>query len=80
MAYKGINALKIWQLRSSNPNRGRVRVALPTKDPEDQETTIEMPIEDLAVARSQFEKLQRICVEELEKKLKKELHKELLVV
>ena len=68
MAYKGINALKDLATAQQQSNRGRVRVALPTKDPEDQETTIEMPIEDLAVARSQFEKLQR----DLRRRIRKE--------
>ncbi len=41
---------------------------MPTKDPNDEETTIELPIEDLEVSRSQFEKLQR----DLRRRIRKE--------
>jgi hypothetical protein len=59
LAYKGIKALKDLASAQQQANRGKIRVALPTKDPGDQETTIELPIEDLEVSRAQFEKLQR---------------------
>lgn len=68
LAYKGVKALKDLASAQEQANRGKVRVALPTKDPDDQETIIELPMEDLEVSRSQFEKLQR----DLRRRIRKE--------
>lgn len=68
LAYKGIKALRDLAAAQQQSNRGKIRVALPTKDPGDQETTIELPIEDLEVSRAQFEKLQR----DLRRRIRKE--------
>lgn len=68
LGYKALNAMKEMAEAQRQSARGKVRVALPTKDPSDQETTIEMPIEDLEVSRSQFEKLQR----DLRRRIRKE--------
>lgn len=59
LGFKAIKALKDMAEAQQQATRGKIRVALPTKDPNDQETTIELPMEDLNIARSQFEKLQR---------------------
>lgn len=59
LGLKAINAIKNMADAQRESARGKVRVALPTKDPNDQETIIELPIQDLEVSRSQFEKLQR---------------------
>jgi RimJ/RimL family protein N-acetyltransferase len=68
LGYKTLNAIREMAEAQRQTARGKVRVALPTKDPTDQETTIEMPIDDLAVSRSQFEKLQR----DLRRRIRKE--------
>lgn len=68
LAYKGIKALRDLASAQEQSNRGKIRVALPTKDPGDQETIIELPIEDLEVSRAQFEKLQR----DLRRRIRKE--------
>jgi RimJ/RimL family protein N-acetyltransferase len=68
LGYKTLNAIREMADAQRQSARGKVRVALPTKDPTDQETTIEMPIDDLAVSRSQFEKLQR----DLRRRIRKE--------
>jgi len=59
LGYKAIKAMREMAKAQEQSARGKVRVALPTKDPNDQETIIELPIDDLDVSRSQFEKLQR---------------------
>jgi len=59
LGYKGISAAN--RLAASQEARagGRIRVALPTKDPGDTETTVELPMGDLAVSNTQLAKLQR---------------------
>jgi RimJ/RimL family protein N-acetyltransferase len=59
LGYKALKAIREMAAAQQQSARGKVRVALPTKDPNDQETIIELPIDDLDVSRSQFEKLQR---------------------
>jgi RimJ/RimL family protein N-acetyltransferase len=59
LAHKGIKSLRDLASAQQQANKGKIRVALPTKDPEDQETIVELPIDDLDVSKSQFEKLQR---------------------
>lgn len=68
LGYKAIKAIRELADAQRLSSRGKVRVALPTKDPNDQETTIELPIDDLAVSRAQFEKLQR----DLRRRIRKE--------
>lgn len=68
LGYKALNAIREMAKAQQSQAGGRVRVALPTKDPNDEETIIEMPIDDLAVSRSQFEKLQR----DLRRRIRKE--------
>jgi len=68
LGLKAINAIKNMADAQRESARGKVRVALPTKDPNDQETIIELPIQDLEVSRSQFEKLQR----DLRRRIRKE--------
>lgn len=68
LAHKGIKSLRDLASAQQQAGRGKVRVALPTKDPNDQETIIELPIDDLDVSRSQFEKLQR----DLRRRIRKE--------
>ncbi len=65
---KGVKAVGDLAKAQQSHAGGRVRVALPTKDPNDEETVIELPIEDLEVSRSQFEKLQR----DLRRRIRKE--------
>lgn len=65
---KGVSAVNDLAKAQQSRAGGRVRVALPTKDPNDEETTIELPIDDLDVSRSQFEKLQR----DLRRRIRKE--------
>jgi hypothetical protein len=38
---------------------GRIRVALPTSDPNDRETELDMPMDNLEVSNTQLSKLQR---------------------
>lgn len=68
LGYKAIKAMREMAKAQELASRGKVRVALPTKDPNDQETIIELPIDDLDVSRSQFEKLQR----DLRRRIRKE--------
>jgi hypothetical protein len=68
LAHKGIKSLRDLASAQQQANKGKIRVALPTKDPGDQETIVELPIEDLEVSRSQFEKLQR----DLRRRIRKE--------
>lgn len=68
LAYKGIKSLNDLAAAQEQSNKGKIRVALPTKDPEDQETIIEMPIDDLEVSRAQFSKIQR----DLRRRIRKE--------
>jgi RimJ/RimL family protein N-acetyltransferase len=68
LGLKGVKAVRELAEAQRLAARGKVRVALPTKDPSDQETTIEMPIDDLEVSRAQFEKLQR----DLRRRIRKE--------
>lgn len=65
---KGVKAVNDLAKAQQSRAGGRVRVALPTKDPNDEETSIELPIEDLEVSKSQFEKLQR----DLRRRIRKE--------
>jgi ribosomal protein S18 acetylase RimI-like enzyme len=65
---KALGSLKDISEAQQQSARGKIRVALPTKDPNDQETIIEMPIEDLEVSRTQFERLQR----DLRRRIRKE--------
>jgi RimJ/RimL family protein N-acetyltransferase len=68
LASKGIKAVDDVAKAQQSRAGGRVRVALPTKDPNDEETTIELPMDDLDVSRTQFEKLQR----DLRRRIRKE--------
>jgi hypothetical protein len=68
LGYKALKAIREMAAAQQQSSRGKVRVALPTKDPNDQETIIELPIDDLDVSRSQFEKLQR----DLRRRIRKE--------
>jgi len=68
LAHKGIKSLRDLASAQQQANKGKIRVALPTKDPEDQETIVELPIDDLDVSKSQFEKLQR----DLRRRIRKE--------
>jgi hypothetical protein len=68
LGYKAIQAMRDMAQAQQQAGRGKVRVALPTKDPEDQETIVELPIDDLDVSKSQFEKLQR----DLRRRIRKE--------
>jgi hypothetical protein len=68
LAHKGIKSLRDLASAQQQANKGKIRVALPTKDPGDQETIVELPIDDLDVSRSQFEKLQR----DLRRRIRKE--------
>jgi hypothetical protein len=65
---KGVGAVKDLANAQQARAGGRVRVALPTKDPNDEETTIELPIDDLDVSKAQFGKLQR----DLRRRIRKE--------
>ena len=56
---KGINALQGMEQAQRSTAGGKIRVSLPTKDPNDEETTIELPMGDLEVSGTQLEKLQR---------------------
>lgn len=68
LAHKGIKSLRDLASAQQQANKGKIRVALPTKDPGDQETIVELPIDDLDVSKSQFEKLQR----DLRRRIRKE--------
>lgn len=68
LAHKGIKSLRDLASAQQQANKGKIRVSLPTKDPDDQETIVELPIDDLDVSRSQFEKLQR----DLRRRIRKE--------
>ena len=59
LAYKAIAALKNIANAQEKANRGKIRVALPTKEPGDQETIMELPVDDLEVSKAQFTRLQR---------------------
>ena len=65
---RGVNALKDIAKSQTQASKGKIRVALPTKDPTDQETTLELPIEEIDVSDAQFSKLQR----DLRKRIRKE--------
>lgn len=56
---KAVGALKDISRAQAMGNGGRIRVALPTKDPYDEETTLDIPMSDLEVSNSQATKLQR---------------------
>lgn len=56
---KGVGAIKDLAQAQQAHAGGRIRVALPTKDPNDEETTIELPMGDLEVSNTQLDKLQR---------------------
>jgi RimJ/RimL family protein N-acetyltransferase len=56
---KGINALQGMEQAQKSTAGGKIRVSLPTKDPNDEETTIELPMGNLEVSGTQLEKLQR---------------------
>lgn len=68
LAHKGIKSLRDLASAQQQAGRGKVRVTLPTKDPNDEETIVELPIDDLDVSKAQFEKLQR----DLRRRIRKE--------
>lgn len=68
LAHKGIKSLRDLASAQQQAGRGKVRVTLPTKDPNDAETIVELPIDDLDVSKAQFEKLQR----DLRRRIRKE--------
>ena len=68
LAHKGIKALRDLASAQQQAGRGKVRVTLPTKDPNDEETIVELPIDDLDVSKAQFGKLQR----DLRRRIRKE--------
>jgi RimJ/RimL family protein N-acetyltransferase len=68
LGYKALKSIRDMAEAQRQSARGKVRVTLPTKDPNDEETTIELPIDDLDVSKAQFGKLQR----DLRRRIRKE--------
>lgn len=68
LGLKAVNALRNLAQAQAQSSGGRIRVALPTKDPTDQETTLDMPMSDLEVSHTQRGKLQR----DLRRRIRKE--------
>lgn len=59
LGHKALKALSKISDSQAAASGGRIRVALPTKDPNDEETTLDLPMGDLEVSNSQLTKLQR---------------------
>lgn len=68
MGMKGVGALKSLSKAQEAAAGGRIRVALPTKDPGDNETVIELPMGDLDMSSTTQGKLQR----DLRRRVRKE--------
>lgn len=71
LGYLGTKAVRSLQDMSNAQRQsagGRIKVTLPTKDPTDEETTMDIPMEDLEVSRSQQTKLLR----DLRRKIRRE--------
>lgn len=68
LGVKAVNALRSMAQAQAQASGGRIHVALPTKDPGDQETTLDMPMADLEVSHTQRGKLQR----DLRRRIRKE--------
>lgn len=68
IGYKGVSALSNLAKAQQQKAKGRVTVTLPTKNPGDKETYLELPMEDESISSAQLEKLQR----DVRRRLRKE--------
>lgn len=59
LAYKLLKELKKSRELREKAQGGRVQVTLPTKSPDDRETMLDMPIDEIDLSRAQLSKLQR---------------------
>lgn len=59
LGYKGVQSLGNMANAQQAAAGGRIRVALPTSDPNDRETELDMPMDNLEVSNTQLSKLQR---------------------
>jgi len=57
LGYVGHRLLKKWDAQKKE--KGRIKVTLPTRQEGDQETTVELPIEDIAFSKKMYEDLGR---------------------
>lgn len=59
LGYKLLKAIQKQQEIAESKAKGRIKVTLPTKDPDDRETVVDMPLEEIALSNTQLGKLQR---------------------